>query len=67
MLLHILVLLIIYGAIFGVVFYILGLFPIPQPFMLAIRAVLALIALILIIELLLPFAGGGVGCTRLIC
>ena len=55
----ILVTLLIIALIFGVAWWIIGLIPLPPPFKMIAQVVLALIFLIVLIELLLPLAGGG--------
>ena len=57
MLISLLITLLIYALIFGLIFWVLTLIPLPAPWNMVIRAVLGLIAVIVIIELLLPMAG----------
>lgn len=66
MLIHILFTLLIYGLVFWAIYYILGLFPLPAPFPQVIRVVLVALAVLLVVNLLLPLAGG-VGCRGLLC
>lgn len=66
MLIHILLMILIYGLIFAVVYWAITQIPLPPPFAMVARVVLALVAVILIIELLLPLANGP-GCGRLLC
>jgi hypothetical protein len=56
-----LITLLIICLIFSVVWWIIGMIPVPQPFANIIKVVLALILLIWLIYALLPLAGGGFG------
>lgn len=68
MLIHLLLMLLVYGLIFSLLYYVVTLIPLPPPFAMVARAVLAVIAVILIIALILPLANEGVACgNRLIC
>ena len=55
----ILITLLIYALIFGLIWWVISLIPIPDPFGMVIRVVFGIIAVIIIIDLLLPRAGGG--------
>lgn len=58
--------LLIVCPIFGVVWYIVTLLPLPPPFPLIIRLVFLLILLIVVVNLLLGISGGGLWHTRLV-
>lgn len=67
MLIHLLLTLVILTLIFGLIWWIITLITLPPPFALVIRVVMAVIAVIIVINLLWPLAGIS-GCSnRLIC
>lgn len=57
--LSLLVTILIVGLIFAVVFWIIGLFPLPAPWGNVLRAIVGLILLIWLISFLLPLAHTG--------
>ena len=57
--LSLLVTLLIVGLIFAVVFWIIGLFPLPAPWGNVLRAIVGLILLIWLISFLMPLAHTG--------
>lgn len=68
MLIHLLIMLILYGAVFYCLWLIVNM--LPPPFVRPAQIVLLLIAVVLLLELILPIAGGPIGTTcagRLIC
>lgn len=68
MLIHILILLLVYGLVFAVIYWAITQIPLPAPFAMVARVILALVAVILIINLILPLAGEGPNCPgRLFC
>ncbi len=68
MLIHLLITLLVYALIFGLIWYVITLIPMPPPWLNVVRIVFAIITVIILISLILPLAGVGVGCTsRLIC
>ncbi len=66
-LIHILLVLIIIGVVLYIVWWAISQVPLPPPIAIAVRVIFALIVAIIAIEVLLPLAGGGSGCGRLIC
>lgn len=66
MLIHLLIMILIYGLVFSLLYWAISQIPLPAPFAMVARVVLALVAVILVIELLLPLAGEP-SCTRLLC
>lgn len=68
MLIHLLFVLLILGLIFYVVWWGISQIPLPAPFAVAVKVILALIVVLVLLEYLLPLAGDtGVHCGRLIC
>lgn len=60
-LVHVLIILLILGVVFWLCEYVLGLIPAAAPFKIVARVILAVIALLVLLNLLLPLAGGGGG------
>lgn len=56
-LIHLLVVIIVLGAIFYVAYWVLNEIPLPAPFNVVARVLLGIIALLVLIGLLLPMAG----------
>jgi len=57
-LVHILIWIIIVGCIFGLLWWLIGYIGLPEPFNKIARVALAVIAVLLLINVLLGFAGG---------
>jgi hypothetical protein len=64
-LISLLITLVIFGLIFYAIWWFLGYVGLPAPFDKVARVILALVALIVIIDLLLGLQGGGFGSGRL--
>lgn len=68
MLVNLLIWILILGLIFSIVFWTLNQIPLAAPWNIVARALLAIIALVIILQLILPLAGPLHGCAgRLIC
>ena len=68
MLVHLLILLLVYGAVAYILWWAISQIPMPPPVAIAVRVVFALIVALLVIELILPLANGGLAnCRGLIC
>ena len=59
-----LITLVIYGLIFYAIWWFVGYVGLPAPFDKVVRVVIALIALIVVVDLLLGLQGGGFGFSR---
>jgi hypothetical protein len=57
-LIHLLVVVIILGVVFSLLWWLLSLLPLQPPFFQVAQFILALIAVLVLISLLLPLAGG---------
>lgn len=67
MLIHLLIWILILGLVFYLAYWALSQVPLPAPFAVAARVILAIIVIIVLIQLVLPLAGTGPGCSRLFC
>ncbi len=63
-LISLLVTLVILGLIFYAIWWFLGYIGLPAPFDKVARVIVALVALIVVIDILLSINGGGLGITR---
>lgn len=57
MLISLLITLLIFALVAGVIYYILTLFPLPEPFGTIVRLVFLLICLLVLLSFLLPYTG----------
>lgn len=68
MLVNLLIWILILGLIFSIAYWAISQIPMPPPFSVAARVILAIICLIVILQLIVPLAGPIHGCAgRLIC
>lgn len=64
-LVHLVIYLIVIGCIFGLLLYLVGIAPIPEPYKGWLRFVVIAVAVIILIYLLLGLVSGGPGALRL--
>ena len=56
-LIYLLISLLVLGVVYWIFIYVLSLFPVPGPVIPIVRIIFALIALLIVLNFLLPFAG----------
>lgn len=67
MLIHLLIWILVLGLIFYIAYWAVSQVPLPAPFAVAARVILAIIAIIVLLQLILPLLGAGPGCSHLVC